>query len=576
MLGLFVACGCTLSFGQARIAATMSSDLPANTLGIVTKNVSGERAVIGSVANVSLAAAERMEGGNADLMYTWERTTDPNAVVGNNANYTTVAGATSSSLPVDATREAVWYRRNTRTVSGAVTVSTNWVQMNSMSCNTCANVTCGGIICSNTSGCGTNGTWTPPKVNSSSDPSGGTGGAIEYVWYKSTTDPAGTPNWQLISGATSNCYQPDPVSQTTWYYRAARRSGCTAYICSNYVKMTMNAGPSASITANVKAICAGGTAILTASGGTAYQWITGATTASISVSPTSTTVYTATVTGSNGCTTTATYSLCVNPKPNVTANCASICSGSSATLTASGASSYNWSTGGNSCSITVSPTANTTYTVTGTDSKGCTATTTTTVTVGTGFKLTVSPAGGASICSGACTTLSASGGNTYSWSNGICSASTTVCPTATTTYTVTATSTSGCKQTATVVVTVGTKPTIVANCVTVCGAGSFAQVCASGANSYSWSNGSTAACFNINPTANTSYTVTATGNGGCTATAVVGVTVNPKPTVTATNATICGGGTAQVCASGANSYVWSNGAATAASRSRLPQRLRIP
>ena len=55
--------------------------------------------------------------------------------------------------------------------------------------------------------------------------------------------------------------------------------------------------------------------------------------------------------------------------------------GQSATLTASGAVSYHWSTGGNGNTITISPTSSTVYAVTGTDSYGCTNTASITVTV---------------------------------------------------------------------------------------------------------------------------------------------------------------------------------------------------
>jgi uncharacterized protein (TIGR02145 family) len=55
--------------------------------------------------------------------------------------------------------------------------------------------------------------------------------------------------------------------------------------------------------------------------------------------------------------------------------------GQSTMLTASGASSYQWSTGATTASITVSPTSTTTYTVTGTNNYGCTATASVTVTV---------------------------------------------------------------------------------------------------------------------------------------------------------------------------------------------------
>jgi hypothetical protein len=63
----------------------------------------------------------------------------------------------------------------------------------------------------------------------------------------------------------------------------------------------------------------------------------------------------------------------VNPNPtiSVTPGKLTICKGETHTLTASGASSYVWSTTGTTNIITVKPTATTLYTVTGTDANGC-------------------------------------------------------------------------------------------------------------------------------------------------------------------------------------------------------------
>jgi len=60
---------------------------------------------------------------------------------------------------------------------------------------------------------------------------------------------------------------------------------------------------------------------------------------------------------------------CCNITVNV--NSATVCAGSSATLTASGAASYVWSTGATTNSIAVNPISTTTYSVTGTDINGC-------------------------------------------------------------------------------------------------------------------------------------------------------------------------------------------------------------
>ncbi|MDD2594155.1 MAG: hypothetical protein PHT45_07435, partial [Bacteroidales bacterium] len=71
-----------------------------------------------------------------------------------------------------------------------------------------------------------------------------------------------------------------------------------------------------------------------------------------------------------------------NPTVSASASPSTICSGASSVLTASGASTYNWSHSlGTGSSKTVSPTSTTTYTVTGTTAEGCTGTAEVTVTV---------------------------------------------------------------------------------------------------------------------------------------------------------------------------------------------------
>ncbi|MFN5181933.1 MAG: gliding motility-associated C-terminal domain-containing protein, partial [Bacteroidota bacterium] len=60
---------------------------------------------------------------------------------------------------------------------------------------------------------------------------------------------------------------------------------------------------------------------------------------------------------------------------------ASICNGSSISISGSGANNYSWNTGANTQSISVNPTSNTTYTVTGTTATGCSSTNTFTVNV---------------------------------------------------------------------------------------------------------------------------------------------------------------------------------------------------
>ena len=130
------------------------------------------------------------------------------------------------------------------------------------------------------------------------------------------------------------------------------------------------------------------------------------------VSPASTTTYTVTVTNL-GCTESDNVTITVNPLPNANAGVdQTICAGTSATLTASGGGTYQWSGGPATSTYVVSPASTTTYMVTVT-SLGCTASDNVIVTVN---PLPTAEAGiNQTICAGTSATLTASGGGTYQW-----------------------------------------------------------------------------------------------------------------------------------------------------------------
>jgi oligosaccharide reducing-end xylanase len=73
---------------------------------------------------------------------------------------------------------------------------------------------------------------------------------------------------------------------------------------------------------------------------------------------------------------------------------------------------------------------------------------------------TISTGSAVAICSGTSTIVTATGGASYKWSNSITSATNTVSPTITTTYSVNGTNTSACSATSSVVVTVNAIPAV--------------------------------------------------------------------------------------------------------------------
>ncbi len=320
--------------------------------------------------------------------------------------------------------------------------------------------------------------------------------------------------------------------------------------------------PTATITGNT-ALCSGQSTTLTASGGGTYQWNTGATSASITVNPSSNTTYNVTVTSTGGCTASSTVTVAVSASPIASINNPTpICAGQNVTLTATGGGTYAWSSGQNTASITISPTSTTTYIVTVTNAAGCTATASRTVTVNpqpTASVNSVSP-----ICSGQSVTLTVTGTGTYTWNTGATSASITVNPTANTTYIVTVTGAGGCTATASSAVTVNPQPTASAGAPQSICAGQSATLTATGGGTYAWSSGQSTASITVSPAATTTYIVTVTGTGGCTATASNTVTVNPIPTAGLNPPqTVCSGTNVTLTATGGGSYFWNTGATSA-------------
>ena len=142
----------------------------------------------------------------------------------------------------------------------------------------------------------------------------------------------------------------------------------------------------------------------------------------------------------------------------VTDDLPTICEGTTTTLTASatggsGDYMYTWDHGlGTGDTKMVSPSDTTTYTVTVRDTSGCESFTSFTVNVVEQTPATSSD--DVSICEGEIVSISAAGGDSYLWSNGLTGSIITVAPAITTTYFVEVTNIYGCYDVEQVVVTV--------------------------------------------------------------------------------------------------------------------------
>lgn len=342
--------------------------------------------------------------------------------------------------------------------------------------------------------------------------------------------------------------------------------------------------PTISISVTTNSVCIGQRDTIKATGATSYTWSTGDTSATIIMSPTVTTTYTVTGANTGGCTATQTVTITVNPHPvptiSVTPTSTTICAGDTAILIANGASTYTWTTGATTATITPSLTITTTFTVTGTDTNNCVNTDTIRVTVNklppvtAHLTSTFTP-----ICSGDTIVLSQAGANTYTWTS--------------TSYTFTSADTvangvkfipklgkdtfivkgkdtiTGCVNTDTVRVTVLKSPNIMVSPGTpasICPGQSatFTVSADSGMVSYTWSPttnlspSDTSTSITVSPTVTTFYQVVGKDTNGCTGTNEA-IVIIPQDSIVVNSPVICLSNSVTLNASSniALSYTWS-------------------
>jgi len=469
---------------------------------------------------------------------------------------------------------------------------------NTLNAQICNNLTDGGTISGDESGCNSP-IFDPSPILSTAAASGGTGD-IEYIWMKTTGDPNSPFNtWQIIPGANGATYDPIPITQTTYYGRCSRRSGCTEYIGeTNFVVKTISCCDiNPVITPSNSAICIKEPLVLSVTGnGTGFTYLWEATGGTFD-NPTSSNptymmmmpgTYTIKVTITMGtCMEMAETTVIVENQLPVAITAANNSIGVNQFLqlnsTVSGTNpTYLWSVSGGTLS---NPTAsNPTYTsptegdfqiyLTAIDENGCTGIDTFDIKVG-GCDLFLLGIAEDLSCSGftdgsiTLTTTGATGTVSYVWGQSGIGNTNNPLNLAAGTYTVTATDSEGCSANTTIEVGSPT-PLIVSpdiklpNCVGD-NSGQISVTVTGGSPNYTynWSNGLPNAAFVNNLVAGT-YSLTVTDANGCQAIDSYQVG-NPTALTLTTNATdaACNmnNGTATVSATGGATpytYAWND------------------
>jgi hypothetical protein len=483
------------------VSATVSSG--GGGLGAIG-GITGQNIICGTPTGVPYSIASVTGATN----YTW--TAPPGAVIASGQGTTNITinypgGSTSGNVIVFASNGVCQTTNSTL----AINVSGTSVPAPVSGGNQTANVCPGNTI---------------PTLTATAT----VGTGYSLVWYNAATGGSVISN-PILSTVGSITYHAAAIDNSTNCESTTRTP----------VTLTINQVPVASITAGGPVtFCQGGSVTLTANTGTSYLWSNGATTQSITVNTGGN--YTVQVTTGTCVSTSAATTVTVNTPPvaNISAGGPlTFCQGLNVMLTASAGSSWLWSNGATTQSITVTTSGN--YTVTVTNAAGCSATSTaTTVTVNPNPPALITAGGATTFCNGGSVTLTANSGTAYLWSNGATTQSITLSgPIGTTNYSVQVTQAGGCvsssPNTAVTVNPVPVASITAGGATTVCEPNTVVLTASAG-SSWLWSNGATTQSITISsPAASGNYTVRVTNSSGCFAnSSATTVTINPRPVVT--------------------------------------------
>lgn len=397
------------------------------------------------------------------------------------------------------------------------------------------------------------------------------GQPTRWVW----SFPGGTPASDTLRRAYVRYEQPGRYQVTLTVSNA---NGSETLTRQGVVEV--KAPPQLSLTASDNDLCLGESVTLTASSDQPLDWQLGPGIRPprdnrITLTPEADAVYAVEATSpQTGCSAREELTVRVGSSRRlaVTPPEATICQGSSVTLTATGSDRYQWSPQAgldhpNSSLVKAAPRQTTTYTVRGI-SPGCTTRQEVTVFVEAppqDFQIT---AARVRICPGEQVALRASGAASYEWRpaaslNQREGAEVLAQPEVTTRYRVVALSQNGCEATRDLEIEVTPRPSVnlIASQPVAC-PGEQVRILARGAASYQWEgrpdlqpSGNSALAF---PTEAVEYQVVGRSAAGCTDTAKLALDVYPAPEVelTASRQTLCPGDRTVLIAKGAESYVF--------------------
>jgi hypothetical protein len=404
---------------------------------------------------------------------------------------------------------------------------------------------------------------------------------FNYTWYAiDNPNVSGESTNQSSNSINDVLVNNSGVNQTVnYYYTIYAPPTYYGISCPSTSGFSVTIKPSPTINIPNETICNGTSTQLVGNGaptGGTYLWSGPGLTnpfnqqSQLTVSPLNTSTYSVSYT-QNGCTVNDSVIVNVIQNPTASVNNATICQGSSATLTASPpGGTYAWSDGtnniGNGQSITVSPNENTNYTVSVTLANCPITSATSAVNLVPIPTITTIPS--LTICNGQSTTISSSvqeSGGTYEWTPVGSNSSVTVSPilqnsniidsfSFSVTYTL-----NGCQSNPSItVITVNPSPQIDAGQdLTIC-EGETITLNATGGSTINWSN-EISNNTSFNPISSQEIIAIGIDGNNCSNSDTLNIIVNPNPQVNAgPDVFICEGDSVVLQGAGATFLEWTN------------------
>lgn len=210
-----------------------------NTLKITVRAVF-EPGTIGSTQTICYGVTPTLlnsvvsaGGGTGTYSYSWE--SSPNGIA-----WSPISGATNESYQPSGLTSTTYYRRNVINPCGSGYTNTFFIIVRPDLIH--GTITNSQTICYNT---------TPSLLVTGSLPTGGTG-SYTYQWQNSVNNSI----WNNITGATSETYQPGPMTSSL-YYRRSETSGSCGTVQTNSLQIFVNGPLVAGTVKSDQAICYG-------------------------------------------------------------------------------------------------------------------------------------------------------------------------------------------------------------------------------------------------------------------------------------------------------------------------------